>query len=161
MLCGGDLGEGLRLGTVGLVATGADDGGIELGRFHGGRVVSMPGLGSVASFAGDDDVLALLLLVYNVGMAGLAGVMAGEGDRPRRCLGDGSAAIVAVLAEAARDDGGAQEKECDHCDRHDGGEPDEVFDVLEQVAFLRRDAGAMCAGKGAMILDNWDLRGER
>ncbi len=83
-------------------------------------------------------MLALLFLVDDVGMAGLAGVVAGEGHGPGGDLGDGGAAIVPVLPKAARDDDGAQDDECDQRDRHDGGEPDEVFNILEQVVFLRR-----------------------
>ena len=40
-----------------------------------------------------------------------------------------------VLAKAARNDGGAQDDECNQSDCHDSREPDEVFDVLEQVVF--------------------------
>ena len=75
---GGDLGEGLGLGAVGFVATGADDGGVELRRFHGGWVVGMFGLGAVAGFAGDNDVPTLFFLIDYVGVTGLTGVMAGE-----------------------------------------------------------------------------------
>jgi hypothetical protein len=158
VICGCDLRESFGLGAVGFVAAGADDGGVELGRLDGGGIVSMLGLGSVASFAGDDDMLALLLLFHNVRMAGLAHIVAGMGYGAGCGFGDGSAAIVSVLAEAARNDGGAQEKESHQSDRHDYGEADEVFDVLEQVAFLRPGAGVAGAGKCPMLLDSWDLR---
>jgi hypothetical protein len=131
VICGCDLRKGFGLGAVGFVAAGADD-GVELRWFHGGGIVSMLGLGSVAGFAGDDDVFALLLLFHHVGMAGLAHVVAGMGYGTGGGFGDGGAAIVSVLAEGARDDGGAQEKECHQSDRHNGGEADEVFDVLKQ-----------------------------
>ena len=121
----------------------------------------MLGLGSVAGFAWNDHVLALLLLLHNVGVAGLAHVVAGMGDGTGRGLSDGSAAIMTVLAKAARDDGGAQEKECHQSDSHDYGEPNEVFDVLEQVVFLRRAAGVAGAGKCPMLLDSRDLRCQR
>lgn len=132
MLCGGHLGEGFRLGTVGFVAAGADEGGVELGRFHGRGIVSMPGLGSVAGFARDNHMLALLLLIDDVGMAGLARVVPSEGQGAARCLGDGGAAIVPVLPEGAGDDGGAQDDEGNDCDCHHSGETDEVFNVFEQ-----------------------------
>jgi hypothetical protein len=101
----------------------------------------------VAGFAGDNDVLALLLLFHNVGVAGLAHVVAGMGDGTRRGFSYGGAAIVSVLAEAARDHRASQKEECHHTDGHNGGEADEVFDILEQVAFLRPGAGVAGAGK--------------
>ena len=81
--------------------------------------------------------LPLFLLIDYVGVAGFAGVVSGEGDWTGRDLGDGGAPLVTVLAKAARDDGGAQDDERYQRDQHHGGEPDEMFDVLEQVVFLR------------------------
>jgi len=133
---GDDLGEGFGLGAVGFVAAGAEDGCVELGRRHRGRVVGVTRLGSVAGFAGDDDVPALFFLIDYVGVAGFAGVVSGKGDWPGGDLGDGGATVVAVLAKAARDDGGPQDDECYQRDQHHGCEPDEMFDVLEQVVFL-------------------------
>ena len=94
-------------------------------------------LSSVAGFAGDNDVLALLLLIDHVSVAGFAGAMAGKGNRPGGDLRDCGAPIVPILPKTARNDGGAQDDERNQCDRHDNGEPDEMFDVLEQVVFLR------------------------
>jgi len=112
VICGCDLRKGFGLGAVGFVAAGADDGGVELGRFDGGGIVGMPGLSSVAGFAGNDDVLALLLLLHNVRMAGLAHFVTGMGDGTGCGLGDRGAAIMSVLAEATRDDRASQKKEC-------------------------------------------------
>ena len=125
-------GKSFGLGAVGFVAAGADDGGVELRRLYRCGIVSMLGLGSVAGFAGDNHMPALLFMIDDVGMAGLAYIVAGEGDGPGRDLSNGSAAIVSVLAKALRNDEGAQGDECDHCDRHDHREPDEMFNVLEQ-----------------------------
>ena len=61
----------------------------------------MAGQGSVAGLAGHDHMLALFLLIDDIGMTGLAGIAAGEGNRPGRCFGDRSPAIVPVLAKAA------------------------------------------------------------
>jgi hypothetical protein len=77
-------------------------------------------------------MLALLLLIDDVGMAGLARVVPSEGQGAARCLGDGGAAIVPVLPEGAGDDGGAQDDEGNDCDCHHSGETDEVFNVFEQ-----------------------------
>jgi hypothetical protein len=78
-------------------------------------------------------MLALLLLINDVGMAGLARVMASEGYGAARCFGDGGAAIVPVLPESAGDNGGAQDDEGNECDCHYSGETDEVFNVFEQI----------------------------
>ena len=67
--------------------------------------------GSVASLAGNVGMTAQLLLVYNVGVAALAGVVPGESWRPGSDLGDGGATVMAILAKALRDDGGAQQYE--------------------------------------------------
>jgi len=138
-----DLREVLGLGAIGFVAAGADHRGVEFRRFHGRRIVGMLGLRSVARFAGNHYVLALFLLLDHVGMASLARIVAGKGHGPGRDFSDGVAAIVSVLTKTARNHGGPQDDECDHCDCHDGREPNEVFDVLEQ--FMRPTLGASCA----------------
>ena len=161
VICGCDLGEGLRLGAVGFVAAGADDGGVELGRLDGGGIVSMLALGSVAGFAWNDDVLALLLLLHNVGVTGLAHFVTGMGNGTRRGFGDGGPAIMSVLPEAARDDRATQKKECHQSDGHNGSEADEVFDVLKQVVFLQPSFRLRLRGKIAMLLDSWDSRAQR
>ena len=111
MIRGGNLGEGFGLGAIGLVAARTDHGGVEFGGLHGGGIVGVLGLGSVAGFTGDDDMLALLFLIDHVGMAGLADIVAGEGCWPGRDLRDGGAAIVSVLAKTVGDDEGAQADE--------------------------------------------------
>ena len=131
------LGKSLRLGAVGFVTTGTYDGGVQFGRSNGRRIVSVFRLGSVAGFARNDDVLALLFLIDDVGVAGLTGIVAGEGNRPARDLGDRSTAIVAVLPKAAWDDGSTQDDERDQRNGHDDDEPDEVLCVLEHVRFPR------------------------
>jgi len=146
MIGGSDLGEGSGLGAIGFVATGAEDGCVELGRRHGRGIVGVTRLGSVAGFAGDDDVPALFLLIDYVGVAGFAGVVSGEGDWPGGDLGDGGAPVVTVLAKTARHHCGAQDDERHQRDQHYDGEPDEMFDVLEHVVFLRSGEGA-CAKK--------------
>ena len=124
-----------------------------LARLHGGGIVGVFGLGSVAGFAGDDDVLALLFLIDHVGMAGLADIVAGVGDRAGGDFGDGGAAIVSVLAETVGDDEGTQADEGNQGDGHDDREPDEVFDVLEQDDLSAPDSGRGCAQNCAMLLD--------
>ena len=135
-----DLREALGLGAVGFVAAGADDGGVELRRLQRCRIVGMFGLGAVAGFARNDHMLALFLLLDHVGVANLARIVAGKGHGPGRDFGDGVASIVSILPKTVRNDEGAQRDEGNQCDRYDGREPDEVFDVLEQ--FMRPTPGA-------------------
>jgi len=104
-------------------------------------------------------MLAELLLVDDVGMASLANVVAGESHWAGGDFGDGRAAIVSVLSEAAGDDDGTQAYEGNQRDGHNSGETDEMFRVLEQV--MRQTLGASCAKNCAMLLDNLDLGGER
>jgi len=140
MICRHYLGKAFGLGTIGFVTTGAYQRRIQLWRCNGGGIVSVAGQGPVAGLAGHDHMLALLLLIYDVAMADLTGIMAGEGYRPGRCLGDRSPAIVPVLAKAARNDGGAEHDKRDHRDGYDYSEPDEMFQVLEQVPIPAPDS---------------------
>jgi hypothetical protein len=155
VVCGDDLGEGFGLGAVGLVTASTDDGGVELRGLDRCGIVGMFGLGAVAGFTGDDDVAALLFLVNNVGVAGLADLVTGVGDGAGGDLGNGVTAVVSVLAKAVGDDGGAKKDEGDQGDRHDSGEPDEVFNVLEQFGLSAPAAGAL-RGICAMILDTFE-----
>ena len=93
----------------------------------------MLSLSSMASLTSDDHMFALLFLIHNVAVARLACIVAGEGHWPGRGLSNRSAAIVPILPKAARDDSSAQHDECNHRDRHDGRQPDEVLYVFKQV----------------------------
>src|ERR1051326_5300766 len=104
---GDDLRECFGLRAVGLVAAGGEDRGVELGRLDRGRVVGVFGLGTVAGFAGDHNVLAQLFLIDDIGVAGFADFVAGMGDRAGSGFGDGVAAIVSVLAKTVGHNGGA------------------------------------------------------
>ena len=140
MICRHHLGKPLGLGAISFVTTGAHHSRVELWWCNGRGIVSMAGQGSVAGLAGHDHMLALPLLIYDVGMAGLAGIVAGEGYRPGRCLGDRSPTIVPVLAKAARNDGGAEHDKRDHRHGYDYSEPDEMFQILEQVPIPAPDS---------------------
>jgi len=85
-------------------------------------------------------VLALFFQFHNVGMAGLTGIVAGECNGPGRGLGDRRPAIVPVLPKAFRNDGGAQHDKSNNRDCYDDSEPDEVFQVLEQVPIPAPDS---------------------
>jgi len=139
------LGESLGFGAVGFVASGANHGGVEFRRLDRGGIVGVPGQSSVAGFAGNDQVAAQLFLIDDVGVAGFADFVSGVGDGAARDLSDGVTAIVSVLAEAVGDNGGAEDEEGHQCDHHDSGEPDEVFDVLEQAVSFRAGLGRSLA----------------
>ena len=96
-------------------------------------IVGVRGLGSVAGFAGDDDVLPEFFLIDDVGVTGLTDVVSSVSDGAGGNFSNGGTPIVAVLAKTAGDDGGAQDHERDQGDGHDHGEPNEVLDVFEQV----------------------------
>lgn len=137
-----DLRESFRFRTVGFVTTSTHDGSVELCRRNGYRIVSVLRLGTVAGFARDDDMPALLLLVDDVGMAALANIVAGKGHGTGSDLSDGGATVVSILPEAARNDSRPQDDEGNQRNRHDSGEPDEVFDVLQQVESPSPDSGS-------------------
>jgi len=121
VICRYHLWETFRLGAVGFVTAGADDGGVQLGRCDRSGIIGVNGLGSVAGFASDDHMLTLLFLINDVGMAGLAGVVAGKGNGPSGGFSDGISAIVAILPKTGRDDRGAQDGEDNHRYHNNGG----------------------------------------
>lgn len=108
---------------------------------------------AMARLTGDNHVLALLFLIYDVGMAALANVVAGKRDRPGRSLRNGSTAIVPVLSKAARNDSRAQNDESDYCYGYDDSKPDEVFDVLKQCRLSAPDSRRTGAPNCAMLFD--------
>jgi len=149
---GRDLGESFRLGAVGLMAAGTDDGRVQLGRCNRCGIVGVLGEGSMASLAGDDHMLAQFLLIDDIGMTGLAGIVPGMGDRPSGNFGDRGSAVVPVLSKTGRDDGSAQHGKCQQRDNHDGSETDEVFRVFEQVRIPAPNFGRVLRSKLRNIL---------
>ena len=128
----GHLGEGVRLGRVGLVAAGANHGGIGQGRLYRSGIIGVPGLWAMADFAVKSGMPAQFLLIHYIGMAAFTDFVTGMGDRACCQFSDGVTAVVPVLAEGSGNDSGAQDDEGDERDHHDSGEPKKVFDVLEQ-----------------------------
>ena len=135
VICRHNLRKALRFSAVGFVAAGTHNGRVELRRDNGRGIVGMLGLGSMAGFARYHYMLALLLLLNYVSMAGLANIVAGEGHGAGRDLRYGSAAIMPILPKAAWDYRSTQDDERNYPHCHHYSEPDEVFDVLEQVRF--------------------------
>jgi hypothetical protein len=136
MIDGDDLRKSPWLGAISLVTSRTYDSRVELGRRNRSWILCVSGQGSVASFTGNDYVLTKLFLFYDFCVAAFAHLMSGKRNRARRNLGEGGSAIVAILAEAARNNSGAHKNECDHSNGHDQGQPNQVFDVLEHVCSL-------------------------
>jgi len=108
-----DLWEALRFGGVLFVAAAAETGHIGEFGLERGRVIGlgMSGLRTVAGFArhvgvtpGSAD-LGLIFVTED------AGVLAGVGDGTRADQVEGGGPVVAVFAEAFRDDGRADDEE--------------------------------------------------
>jgi len=76
-------------------------------------------LRSVAGFARDHDVLAQLLLIDHISMAGFANIVPGEGHGSGCDLGNGGTTIVSVLSETLGDDHRPQGDKCNQGDRND------------------------------------------
>lgn len=96
-------------------------------------------------------------------MTALAHFVTGMGNGAACQFSDGVSTIVPVLAEGLGNDSGAQDRERDERDNHDGCEPKKVFDVLEQnLTFGVRKArpySERC--ESAMIFDTGNPAGER
>jgi len=104
-----DLGESFGFGRVLLVAAAAEIGDVgELGLVGRGVVgVGMRGLRAMAGFAGDMGVPAGGAGLGLIVVAQDTGILARVGDRALTDHVEGAGAVVAVLAESFRDDGGA------------------------------------------------------
>jgi len=114
-----NLRKGFRLGGVGFMAARADDGCVELWRFHRGRIVGVTALGPVAGFAGHYDVLTEFLLIDYIGMTAFAYVVTGERDRPGCDIVKGGGAVVPVFAEGLWNDSNANCRESDQGNHQD------------------------------------------
>jgi len=119
-----DLWKCFGLCRISFVTSSADQEGIDLGRSCRGRIISVPGLRSVTGLTWDGNVPSQLLLVDNVGVAGLANVVTRIGNRPRRNFGDRSAPVMAILAKTARNNCGSDGNKQNHCRNHHDGEAD-------------------------------------
>jgi len=143
------------------MTAGADDGRIQLGRGDRCRIVGMLGQGAMAGLAGNSHMPTLLLLIDDVGVAGFANFVAGKSGGPGRGFRDGSAAVMTVLAKAARNDCNPQNQEHGQQYHNDHGKPDEMFYVLEQFRALHRSADVIQSAILVLYFDTEDLVPER
>src|SRR5208337_2249280 len=121
----------LWLGNICFVATDAQLGGIQLLGLHRRWIVGMLGERPVARLACNSLVYAFALYVEDIGVAALANLVAGVGNRERSDLGDCLAAIMSVLSKTARDERGTQHDESDDTYQKDAGHPEEVPRIFE------------------------------
>jgi len=121
----------------------------------------MLGQCSVTGLTRNHHMFALLFLFHYIGVAGLAGVVAGKGNWPRRGFCDCCPAIVSVFSEAARYDRRPQNQKYGQQDNDDHREPDEMFYVLEQIRHLAPKPECDPEHKQALYFDTLGLSPER
>jgi len=125
-----DLRKSLWLGRACRVTANAKNGGIEL-RWNDGWIIGVLSKRPMAGLAVDTRMFARLLHIQHVGVAGLAGIMAGEVDRAGGYLCNRRSTVVSIFAEALRHDEVANDQE-DHKGNHkEKRESEEMPGVLE------------------------------
>ena len=134
-----DLGESLGFGAVRLVAAAAYDGRVQLWRLHACGIVRVLGLRTVAGFARNNDVLALLLQVENVGVAAFTDFVPGMRNGAGCDLSQRRSPVVAVLPEALRHDRGSKNQENTYQYGNDCGKSDQMLGIFEQLCLPARD----------------------
>lgn len=118
--------EPFRLGAIGFVARGAEHRGIEFRRNDGAGVIGMRGLGAVAAFAINGDVLALAFEIRDIRVACFAGLV------PRKFHGfeadfrEGVAAKVPILAKIAGNQEAAHHEENRNAGSENQRQPEKV-----------------------------------
>ncbi len=124
------LREPLRFGGIGLVTLCAEHGRVRLERHDRGRVLCMPGLRAMASFASDSSMLPRGFKLKDIGVAGFAGFVPGVGDRQGCNLCNGVAPVMSVLPEAVRHEKGSKTKERQDPNHKHGCDAEQMFGVL-------------------------------
>ena len=156
-----DLRKSLRLGAVGFVTACAHDGRIQFPRGHRCWIVGMLGQCSVTGLTRNHHMFTLFFLLDDVGVARLASLVAGEGNRACRSLSDRSPAIMAVFPKAMRDDRRSQNQEYGQQYYDDYGKSDEMFYVLEHVRHPEPEPGCDPEHKQALYFDTLGLSPQR
>lgn len=130
---GNDLRETLGLGRVRLMAAHAEHGRIEFGGRHRAGIVGVFGQRTVAGFAIYVRVLAISLLLEHVGMAGFAGFVAGEIDRPGCDFRERVAAIVSVFAETLRHQKASEDQKQEYAGSEHSCQPEKMSRISEGI----------------------------
>ena len=117
-------------GGTGCMAAHAEHGGIGLARIDG-WIVGVFCERAVAGLAVHVGVFAGAFCLGNIAVAGFAGLMAGEMDGMSGDFGDGRAAVVSILAEAAGNDEAADEKKSESADSEQTSKAEEMPGISE------------------------------
>ena len=125
------LRKALGLGNIFGVTTNAKMGDVRLLRGQAGGVVGMLGERPMARFAVDVGMDAFRFGIGDIGMAALAGLVAGVSNGARRDFGDGVATVVAIAPETFRNEGAAKNQEQDHSQEENTSHAKQVSDVLK------------------------------
>ena len=127
-----NLGKSFGFGAVRLVAAAAYDAGVQFRRLHACRIVRVLGLCSMARLTGNNDMLALLLQVDNVGVAAFANLVPGMGNRVGRDLSKRRSPVVAILPKALRHNRRSKNQENTYQNGDDYGKSDQMLGIFEQ-----------------------------
>ena len=125
-----NLGEIHRLGVVRLMASSAEDGGIELWRSDAGRVFRVLHLRAMARFASNPGVTTGLFQIKNVTVAGFTDFVASKGNGLGHDFLQSVAPKVAVLAKALGNEEVPENKEEDEARQENGGHAKKVRQVF-------------------------------
>jgi len=121
----------MRLGRIRFVAFDAQHGCIEFGRNDARWVIRVLRQRPMAGLAGHPGVLPGLFFLKNVAVTRLARAMACEGHGQGRDLANGIAAIMSILAKAAGNKVGTQNREQGNRDQEDRRYSEKVLGILE------------------------------
>lgn len=128
---GVNLRERFWFGGAGGVAADAKNQSIEFGRLNGGGIIGVRGECAVASLAIHAGVLSPGFHIQDIGMARLASLVACKDGLLGRDFRNGVAAILAVLAKAARYENCTNYDEENCNGKKDQNEAQEMFSVFE------------------------------
>jgi len=131
MLARDDLRERFRLGRVRLVANHAELCGVGKERFLTGEVLRVASERPVAGFASDIGMRTFAFCRDDVGVAGSAGLAAGEDGSLGGDFIEGAGAVMSILAEPRGNEGMANRQERQHENNRDQSQPDEMFRALK------------------------------
>ena len=130
MIFGIHLREPFRFGGTGFMTLRAQYGRVRQGRHQGDWVLSVLGLGAMASLTRDPGMFALGLHLEDIAVAGLTGFVPGVDDGQSRDLRNGVAPVVSIFPKAARDEKGSNAEERHHTRHKQGGDAKQMFSVF-------------------------------
>jgi hypothetical protein len=133
VVLGDDLGEAFGLGVIRLVATDAENGGIEFWRMDRDRIGGVGCEGAVAGFAVHACMLSRVLHSDDIGMASLAGLVSSKHDSLGGYFRDGVSTIVAIFTETPGYQHSPHEDKSDYRGHEDKGDTQQMLGILETI----------------------------